>query len=252
MLRNPFSSADNWLTIGKWVGVVPSRSESWKSFGKSSRAVSSGHQLSCQIGLITRGRGLKSPGNHRLSARTCRKISSTTTCYAAIPTEPCRPAKAVAERITRRQFRASENFGPNFGPLAPEHHRKPRSTRDQRARQINKIENLTKSAKPDGTVSPNVPSKGVTGRPLEAVTAVTSCSLQRLMIRKGRRFTGPLPRRFGVAAQVTLRPDLRVEFECRRYTVTRPRSLRHERKRHRTERSRGRRTARAARASSRC
>ena len=45
-----------------------------------------------------------------------------------------------------------ENFGPNVGPRTPKHHRKPRSTRDQRARRINKIGNPTKSAKPRSPV----------------------------------------------------------------------------------------------------
>ena len=45
-----------------------------------------------------------------------------------------------------------ENFGPNFGPLRPKHHRKPGNIRDQRARRINKIENFAKSAKPPSPV----------------------------------------------------------------------------------------------------
>jgi hypothetical protein len=50
------------------------------------------------------------------------------------------------------RHRAVEDFGPNFGPLTPKHQRKPGTTRDQRARRINKLENLAKSAKPPSPV----------------------------------------------------------------------------------------------------
>ena len=40
----------------------------------------------------------------------------------------------------------------NFSPRTPKHQGKPGSTRDQRARRINKIENLAKSAKPPSPV----------------------------------------------------------------------------------------------------
>ena len=52
----------------------------------------------------------------------------------------------------RASFEWTRNFGPNFGPLTPELHPKPTNTSDQRARRINKIENLAKSAKPPSPV----------------------------------------------------------------------------------------------------
>jgi hypothetical protein len=45
-----------------------------------------------------------------------------------------------------------ENLGPNFGPLTPKHHGKPRNIRGQRASKDSIIHNPTKSAKPRSPV----------------------------------------------------------------------------------------------------
>ena len=50
-----------------------------------------------------------------------------------------------------------QNFGPNFAPLTPKHHRKPGNTRDQRARRINNLANPAKSAKPRSPVQIRAP-----------------------------------------------------------------------------------------------
>jgi hypothetical protein len=48
--------------------------------------------------------------------------------------------------------RAADDFQSNFSPRTPKYRAEPRSTRDQRARRINKIENPAKSAKPPSPV----------------------------------------------------------------------------------------------------
>ena len=66
--------------------------------------------------------------------------------------DPVKPLRVTRSDTADRSWTAREKFGRNFGPLTPNHHRKPGNTRDQRARRINKIENLAKSAKPPSPV----------------------------------------------------------------------------------------------------
>src|SRR5918992_3475785 len=77
----------------------------------------------------------------------------------------------IAGPRSARYAANSKKFGPNFGPLTPKHHRKSRSTRDQRARRINKIENPTKSAKPPSPVQIRA------APPILSHTKITTCRI---------------------------------------------------------------------------
>jgi hypothetical protein len=57
------------------------------------------------------------------------------------------PQRHLQDRFNDNRERQS-----NFSPRTPKHQGKPRSTRDQRARRINKIENPAQSAKPPSPV----------------------------------------------------------------------------------------------------
>jgi hypothetical protein len=57
-------------------------------------------------------------------------------------------SRSMSERASGARASVRSGVQSNFSPRTPKHQGKPGNTRDQRARRINKIENLTKSAKP--------------------------------------------------------------------------------------------------------
>ena len=108
------------------------------------------------------GRGTRSASNCRVERFVKRvgQLEGETVLVILERLRRCSPCSGSARM---------KNFGPNLGPLAPQHDRKSRNTRDQRARRINKIDNPAKSAKPPSPVQ-------IRAAPPKSLENRTACS----------------------------------------------------------------------------
>jgi hypothetical protein len=80
-----------------------------------------------------------------------------------------RDTRAIGAARTSITDTASSNLGPKLGPITPKQHGEPASTRYQKTRPANKVENRAESAKPPSPVqiraAPPNPSRGLRGEP---------------------------------------------------------------------------------------